>query len=60
MKTFVILSQRNKNINLDINFTKNNNNPLVIFSHGFKGFKDWGPFNFISDKFVKSGLNFLI
>ena len=59
MKTFVILSQRNKNINLDINFTKNKNNPLVIFSHGFKGFKDWGPFNFISDKFVKSGLNFL-
>ena len=49
MKTFVILSQRNKNINLDINFTKNKNNPLVIFSHGFKGFKDWGPFNFISD-----------
>ena len=59
MKTFVIVSQRNKNINLDINFTKNKNNPLVIFSHGFKGFKDWGPFNFISDKFVKSGLNFL-
>ena len=59
MKTFVILSQRNKNITLDINFTKNKNNPIVIFSHGFKGFKDWGPFNFISDIFVKSDLNFL-
>ncbi|MFL2569873.1 MAG: alpha/beta hydrolase family protein [Flavobacteriales bacterium] len=59
MKTFVIPSQRNKNITLDINFAKTKNCPLVIFSHGFKGFKDWGPFNTISDIFVQSGLNFL-
>ena len=59
MKTFVIASQRNKNITLDINFTKTKNSPLVIFSHGFKGFKDWGPFNTVSDIFVQSGLNFL-
>ena len=59
MKTFVIPSQRNKNITLDINFAKTKNSPLIIFSHGFKGFKDWGPFNTVSDIFVKSGLNFL-
>ncbi len=59
METFVISSQRNKNITLDINFTKTKNSPLVIFSHGFKGFKDWGPFNTVSDIFVQSGLNFL-
>jgi pimeloyl-ACP methyl ester carboxylesterase len=59
METFVISSQRNKNITLDINFTKSKNDPLVIFSHGFKGFKDWGPFNTISTIFSQSGLNFL-
>ena len=59
MKTFVIPSQRNKNITLDINFTETKNSPLVIFSHGFKGFKDWGPFNTVSDIFAQSGLNFL-
>jgi pimeloyl-ACP methyl ester carboxylesterase len=59
MKTFVISSQRNKNITLDINFTKTIQDPLVIFSHGFKGFKDWGPFNAISNIFAQSGLNFL-
>ena len=53
MKTFVIPSQRNKNITLDINFTKTKNSPLVIFSHGFKGFKDWGPFNTVSDIFAQ-------
>ena len=24
--------------------------PVIIFNHGFKGFKDWGPFNIIADK----------
>ena len=42
MKTFVIPSQRNKNITFDINFAKTKNSPLVIFSHGFKGFKRFG------------------
>ena len=59
METFVIPSKRNKNITLDINFTNTKNSPLVIFSHGFKGFKDWGPFNTVSDIFAHSGLNFL-
>ena len=33
--------------------------PLVIFSHGFKGFKDWGPFNQMSHFFSKSGFIFI-
>ena len=59
MKNLVINSIRNKKITIDINFAKSKNKPLVIFSHGFKGFKDWGPFNFISNEFALSGLNFL-
>ena len=59
MKTFVISSQRNKKINLDISFTRTSNQHLVIFSHGFKGFKDWGPFNYISNCFADANLNFL-
>jgi dienelactone hydrolase len=30
--------------------------PLLIFCHGFKGFKDWGHFNLISETFAKKGL----
>jgi uncharacterized protein len=33
--------------------------PVVIFCHGFKGFKDWGHFNFIAEKFAKAGLCFV-
>ena len=29
--------------------------PLVIFQHGFKGFKDWGTFNAIADELALAG-----
>ena len=29
--------------------------PLLIFCHGFKGYKDWGHFNLISDSFAEKG-----
>ena len=33
--------------------------PVVIFNHGFKGFKDWGPFDLLSKKFAKAGFVFI-
>lgn len=33
--------------------------PLIIFCHGYKGFKDWGAWNLVSNSFCKSGFNFL-
>lgn len=30
--------------------------PLLIFIHGFKGFKDWGHFNAIADEFCRQGI----
>ncbi len=33
--------------------------PVVIFSHGYRGFKDWGPFNLIAHKFAESGFVFV-
>lgn len=29
--------------------------PLVIFAHGFKGFKDWGGFPYMMEKFAEAG-----
>ena len=59
MKHYEIVSKRDKPIHIDINFSKYKNKPIVIFSHGFKGFKDWGPFNHISKLFSESDINFL-
>ncbi len=33
--------------------------PVVIFSHGFKGFKDWGPFPEAARQFARAGFIFI-
>lgn len=33
--------------------------PVVIFSHGFKGFKDWGPFNLVAEEFARENFVFI-
>jgi len=33
--------------------------PLVIFCHGFKGFKDWGPWNLMAEHVVNQGYAFV-
>ncbi|MBL3656169.1 alpha/beta hydrolase family protein [Fulvivirga sediminis] len=39
---------------VDVRYISNNSKkPLIIFIHGFKGFKDWGYFNILSEKFSK-------
>ncbi len=35
------------------------NNYLVIFVHGYKGFKDWGTHNLVANFFASKGINFL-
>lgn len=32
--------------------------PVVIFTHGFKGFKDWGHFNLLAKHFAEAGFVF--
>lgn len=33
--------------------------PVVIFAHGFKGFKDWGHFNLVAERFAQEGFVFV-
>jgi len=33
--------------------------PIVIFCHGYKGFKDWGAWNLMADAFAEAGYYFL-
>ena len=44
----------------DVRYEKNGQaKPVVIFNHGFKGFKDWGHFNLVSEFFAKRGFVFV-
>lgn len=44
----------------DAHFQKNETpKPVIIFNHGFKGFKDWGPFDRIAEIFSEAGFVFI-
>ncbi len=49
-----------RDILIDTTLSKENStNKVIIFSHGFKGFKDWGPFNKIAEHFASIGFVFV-
>lgn len=60
IKNIAIPGSSNKTILLDL-FYKCNGiaKPLVIFCHGFKGFKDWGHFNLIGERFAETDCMFV-
>ncbi len=44
----------------DITFDeKNPNTPIVLFVHGFKGFKDWGAHNLVARYFASNGYRYV-
>lgn len=60
LKNIIIDGKHNKPIVTDI-FYKENNQPkkVVIFCHGYKGFKDWGAWNLMAEAFAKAGFFFI-
>ena len=59
-KNLVLKRKNNKPIVWDAFFNNDNNKkPLVIFCHGYKGFKDWGAWDLVSEAFMKANLFFV-
>ena len=58
-ETFQIIGSNNKPIAGDITYANTYPDYLVIFVHGFKGFKDWGAHYLIAEAFAKAGIYFL-
>ncbi|WP_406685230.1 alpha/beta hydrolase [Seonamhaeicola sp. MEBiC1930] len=57
---FTIKGKHNKPILIDVTYSKNgNNNPIIIFCHGYKGFKDWGAWNLMAETFATNGFCFI-
>ncbi len=55
-----VSGQFGRSITYDITFPESNGpSPVVIFLHGFKGFKDWGPFGQVAQAFAEAGFVFL-
>ena len=45
---------------VDVFYTSNNKpKPIVVFCHGYKGFKDWGAWNLMAEVFAEAGFFFV-
>jgi dienelactone hydrolase len=59
-KNILIEGKHNKPVVADLFYNGSlTKQPIVIFAHGFKGFKDWGPYDIIAEHFVKAGFAFV-
>jgi pimeloyl-ACP methyl ester carboxylesterase len=60
IKNIQISGKHHKPILTDVIYKKNNQKkPLVIFCHGYKGYKDWGVFDHMKSNFVEEDLFFV-
>ena len=59
-KKIQISGSAGKPILIDVTYQANAEpKQVVVFCHGFKGFKDWGPFNKIATHFAKQDIVFI-
>lgn len=60
-RNIIIEGSENRSISLDIFISakRGHPSPLVIYVHGFKGFKDWGHSNLMAEKFAEAGFHFV-
>lgn len=57
---FKIKSKTGRSFLADATFIeKNRMMPVVLFCHGFKGFKDWGPWDLVAKEFAEAGFCFM-
>jgi len=60
IENIIIDGSAKKPILIDVTYKPNNiPKQAVIFCHGFKGFKDWGPFNKIASCFAQNDIVFV-
>lgn len=53
--SFTIPGTAGKPITMDLRLPETAVSPLIVFVHGFKGFKDWGHFNLIAETLCRRG-----
>ena len=57
---FILKSEKGRDFLCDVRYLKDRiQKPVILFVHGFKGFKDWGHFNLIANYFAERGFVFL-
>ena len=59
IKNLLLNRKDEKTIVYDVFYKANNTpKPIVIFCHGYKGYKDWGAWNLVAERFAEEGYFF--
>jgi uncharacterized protein len=58
-KNIIVNGSNNKPMAIDIFYKHQNKAPVVIYIHGFNGFKDWANFDIIAMQFAEAGFVFV-
>ena len=59
-ENYIIEGKHKKHILIDVNtVSRKTNLPIIIFCHGYKGFKDWGAWNLMANAFAEAGFCFI-
>ena len=59
-ESYIINGTHKKSILIDVSFVAEKTNlPIIIFCHGYKGFKDWGAWNLMANVFAEAGFYFI-
>lgn len=58
LKNATYIGSSNRKSLIDLKVPENFKNELIIFIHGYMGFKDWGAWNLMEDYFVAHGFGF--
>lgn len=58
LKNQVYIGSNKRQSLIDLNLPNNDTELLVLFIHGYKGYKDWGCWNLVEEFFVDKGIGF--
>ncbi len=59
-KNILIPGKHNKPILTDVYYIEDDKpKPIILFCHGYKGFKDWGAWSLMAEEFTKQGYCFI-
>jgi len=58
-RTLVLATGRAKDILMDVTSLNSDPKGIVIFCHGYKGYKDWGAWSLVADEFARKGFTFV-
>lgn len=58
LRNDIYVGSDNRESLIDLQIPENFNGELIVFSHGYMGFKDWGCWNLMQDFFTSKGFGF--